>query len=166
MSVNNLMNKEAIAKIKELAESIDFNLMATDLSSIPLHAIPMSTKKVDEHGNILFLSGKDSMHNSNILKDKRVQLFYGKPSGMEFLNVYGSASILDDQHLIDELYGSSDDNWFEGKDDPNISVISVEPEDVYYWDTKNNMLVSLIKMGVGAVTGKKTDPSEEGEIKL
>ncbi len=166
MAVNNLTNEEARKKIKELAESIDFNLMATDLDTVPLHAIPMSTKKVDKEGNIWFLSGRDSKHNTNIEKDGRVHLFYCKPGGMEFLNVYGNAEILDNKKIIDELYDSSDDNWFDGKDDPNVSIISVVPKDVYYWDTKNNMLVSLLKMGVGAVTGKKTDPSEEGEIKV
>jgi general stress protein 26 len=42
--------------------------------------------------------------------------------------------------------------WFkEGKEDPNISLIKVIPEDAYYWDTKNNKMVSLIKFAMGAI---------------
>ena len=26
--------------------------------------------------------------------------------------------------------------WFDGKDDPNVSILRIAPEDVYYWDTK------------------------------
>ncbi len=166
MATKNLSNTDAVSKLKELATSIDFALMATQLDKFPLHAIPMSTKKVDSKGNIWFLSGKDSTHNKNINKDSKVQLFYSKAMAMEFLTVYGKAEIVDDQIIVDDLYQSSDDNWFDGKTDPNISAIKVIPEDAHYWDTKDNMLISLIKMGVGTVTGEKKDLSEQGNLKV
>lgn len=50
--MNNLYDKEAISKVKEMAEPIDFTMMATNLSQQPIHAIPMSTKKVDDNGFI------------------------------------------------------------------------------------------------------------------
>ena len=55
MSEKNLFNKEAKEKLKELAESIDFTIMVTDLGSKPPHTIPMSTKEVDDDGCILSL---------------------------------------------------------------------------------------------------------------
>ena len=166
MATKNLSNTDAISKLKGLATSIDFALMATQLDKLPLHAIPMSTKKVDSKGNIWFLSGKDSTHNKNINKNPQVQLFYSKAMAMEFLTVYGKAEIVIDQIIIDDLYQSSDDNWFNGKTDPNISAIKVVPEDAHYWDTKDNMFISLIKMGVGTVTGEKKDLSEQGNLKV
>lgn len=166
MSIKNLLSIEAKQKIKELAESIDFNLMATDLQNIPLHAIPMSTKKVDEDGCIWFLSGKDSTHNSNIIKDKKVHLFYAKSGAFEFMNIFGHAYIVEDRDIIKDLYQKSDDNWFKGKDDPNLSAIKVEPKDARYWDTKDGMFISLLKMGVGVITGKKADLGEEGKLKI
>jgi general stress protein 26 len=45
MSQKNLYNQEAKDKIKELAESIDFAMMCTNLQNIPFHSIPMSTKE-------------------------------------------------------------------------------------------------------------------------
>lgn len=166
MGRKTLFKKEATEKIKELAESIDFNMMATDLRSVPLHAIPMSTKKVDANGDIWFLSGKASLHNINIHKDDQVHLFYAKPGAFEFMNVHGKAFILEDRTIIHELYQSSDDTWFDGKDDPNVTDIRIVPHDAHYWDTKHNMLVSMLKMGYGAITGNKADLSEEGEIRL
>lgn len=166
MSDKNLFNDEAKKKIKEMAESIDFNMMATDLESIPLHTVPMSTKKVDYNATIWFLSGKDSKHNSNIQKDNRVHLFYAKAGAFEFLSIYGKASIINDRSIIEELYQKSDDNWFDGVNDPNICALRIEPSDAHYWDTKDNMLVSLLKMGYGALTGKKTNLGEEGQLKL
>ncbi|MFB9053853.1 hypothetical protein ACFFVB_12270 [Formosa undariae] len=51
MSNENLYKDEAKLKIKDMAEDIDFTMMATNLKELPLHMIPMSTKKVDEDGS-------------------------------------------------------------------------------------------------------------------
>ena len=44
MSKQNLINDEAKAKLTEMANNIDFTLMATGLDKAPFHTIPMSTK--------------------------------------------------------------------------------------------------------------------------
>ena len=165
MSTENLYNDEAKKKIKDMAEDMDFAMLASDLKQLPLHMVPMSTKKVDAHGNILFLSDKSSTHNQNIKKDPNIHLIYANKGSMQFLNVYGTATINTDRKIIDEVYGKSDDAWFDGKDDPNITVISVKPTESYYWDPKNNKLVALVKMGVGAITGNEPDLMDVGKIK-
>ncbi|TDT45249.1 general stress protein 26 [Maribacter spongiicola] len=166
MATKHLFNKSAQDKIKELAEAIDFTMLATNLSKRPIHAIPMSTKKVDENGNIWFLSNKHSTHNANIHIDEEIHLFYAKAMSMEFMNVYGTAEILEDRSIISKFYQKSDDNWFNGENDPNITAIKVTPKDAHYWDTKNNMLISLFKMGIGAFTGEKPDLGEEGKLTI
>ena len=166
MSNTNLYNEEARKKIKEMAENIDFTMMATNLKQMPLQMVPMSTKKVDDMGNIWFLSNKNSTHNQNLLENPNLHLIYSNKGDMQFLNVYGIATITTDRQKIEELYSKSDDTWFEGKDDPNITAISVRPEEAYYWDPKNNKLVTLIKMGVGAITGNEPDLMDQGKIKL
>ncbi|MBT0607007.1 pyridoxamine 5'-phosphate oxidase family protein [Aequorivita echinoideorum] len=166
MSTKNLYSDEAKKKLKELAESIDFCMMATHLNNQPFHVVPMSTKKVDDAGNIWFLSNKTSTHNKSIETDGKTHLIYSKTSSFEFLSVYGSASIRTDKTIIKKLYGNSDDAWFDGIDDPNISAIEVKPNEVYYWDTKNGKFVSLLKMVGGAITGNEPDLGEEGKIKI
>lgn len=166
MSTENLNSNEAKEKLKELAEGIDFCFMATNLGANPGHAIPMSTKEVCEHGNIWFLSNKNSQHNQNIAADPHTELYYGKPGSMEFLVVFGEASISTDRAMIDKLYGKADDTWFEGKDDPNVSVIKVTPKDAHYWEPKGNVLVSLVKIGIGYVTGKKQELGDEGDLSI
>ncbi len=166
MSTENLSALDARKKLKELAEGIDFAFMATNLSNQGAHAIPMSTKSVDDAGDIWFLSNKNSTHNQHINEHGVAQLFYCKPGSMEFLNVFGKATISTDKSIIDKLYGKSDDNWFEGKDDPNITALRITPTDAHYWEPKSNALVSLVKMGVGLVTGKTQDIGAEGELKV
>lgn len=166
MSTENLKNTEALKKLKKLATSIDFAFLATDLKNQPIDAIPMSTKRVDDDGSIWFLSNANSDHNANIQKDPKAQLFYSKPGDFEFLSVYGEAEITRDRTILDELYGKSDDAWFDGKDDPNLTAIKFRPISAQYWDSKSNKLVSLLKMAYGAVTGEKTDLGETGSLQV
>ena len=166
MSKNNLFNEEAKAKIKELAENIDFAMMETHLGAKPTHIIPMSTKDVDDDGCIWFLSNKNSEHNSYIDADNNIQLIYSKPGDMEFMTVFGQAFISTERPVLEKYYGKSDDAWFDGIDDPNLTAIKVIPKDAHYWDTKNGKLVSLLKMGMGALTGEKQDLGEHGNLKI
>ena len=166
MSTENLNNTEALKKMRKLVEDIDFCMMLTDLNTQPISAIPMSTKKVDEAGNIWFLSGKESEHNTNISKDSKTQLLYSENSDMEFISIYGSATIHTDKNIIDELYEKSDDAWFKDKNDSNITALKFDPSEAYYWDTKQNKYITLLKMGVAAITGDKIDAGEKGKLNL
>ncbi|NRT14924.1 general stress protein 26 [Flavobacterium sp. 28A] len=166
MSIKNLFSEEAKQKIKDLATDIDFAMFATGLKDNPLHMVPMSTKKVDDSGQIWFLSNKNSQHNKNIIQNSAMHLIYSDPSKMKFLNVFGQAKVSTDIDIIKELYKSSDDAWFEGVNDPNITAIAVIPAEVFYWDPKNNTLVTLLKMGMGALTGDEPDLMDQGKLNV
>ena len=56
--------------------------------------------------------------------------------------------------------------WFnEGYDDPELTLIKIDPDDGYYWDTKDGKVISLIKMVAGAITGKELNSGVEGRIR-
>lgn len=166
MSQKNLYHQDAKDKIKELAEDIDFTMMCTNLTNAPFHSIPMSTKEVDEDGNIWFLSNKDSHHVRHLLEDNRSTLLYSKPGNMSFLKVYGNSQIVYNKGRIEELYSSTDDAWFDGVNDPNLCAIKLEPQEAEYWEPKHNKLVSLFKMGVGAIIGSEPDMGNAGSLKI
>lgn len=163
----NLINTEAIAKIKDLARDANICHFVTNLSNTPLSSRPMATQKVDDEGNIWFLSDKDSNKNHDIQADNRVQLFYSANSSYEYLSIYGTAEIVFDKEKIHEMWTDFAKAWFTGgEDDPAISLLKVAPQDGYYWDTKNNKIVSLIKIAKSIVTGKTDDDGIEGTLKV
>lgn len=166
MSTENLSDTEARKKLKELVKSIKVAMMVTALDKKPLSAIPMFSKKVQDDGSIWFLSLKNSEHNKHIKNDKEVQLLYSDPSDFEFLSVFGTAEIITDKKILKELYDPKIDNWFDGPDDPNLTAIKFSSKDAHYWNTKSNSYISLLKMGVAAVTGKQQDIGKKGDLKL
>lgn len=166
MSTKNLTSHEALEKMRTLVDDIKTAMLLTDLKKQPISAIPMTTKEIDEKGDIWFLSGMNSEHNSNIVKNPQVQLLYSDPSGMEFISIYGMATVITDDEKLKKLYSNSDDAWFEGKDDPNLTALKITPKEAYYWDTKQNKYISLFKMGLAAASGNKADVGEKGKLEL
>lgn len=166
MSTEKLNKEESRKKLRQLVEDIKIAMMITGFNRKPISAVPMTSKKVDQEGNIWFLSLRNSDHNNDLLKNNDVQLLYSEPSDMEYLSVYGEAEITTQKSILDDLYNKADDNYFEGKNDPNLTAIKVKPQEAYYWDTKTNKYVTLLKMGVGAITGNEQDIGEKGKLNL
>jgi general stress protein 26 len=164
--VKNLVSKEAVDKIKELATGADICMFTTSLSKLPLSARPMSTVDVDEEGNIWFISQRSSDKNKEIDADNRVQLFYASRNNAEYLSVYGEATVVIDKALFKEKWVVEAKAWMEkGTDDPEMSLIKVIPVDSYYWDTKHNSIVALLKMASAIITGKKAEDDDGVEGK-
>ena len=167
MSIENLTQKQATDKLKELVKAADIGMFTSGLTKLPLDSRPMATQDADDEGNLWFFSKKDSTKNEEIEKDNRVQIFYANKSSSEYLSVYGTAEIFYDRQKIKDLWTPMAKAWFtEGEDDPSITVIKVTPVDVYYWDTKNNKLVSLIKIAAAVVSGKTMDDGVEGKLEV
>lgn len=166
--VKDVSNNEAIEKIKQLAEKAQTCLFCTKIETGKSFSTrPMSAQKVDNAGNIWFLSDKDSTKNMEVEDDDHVQLLFSGSNHSDFLSVYGKATILYDKAKIKELWEPIVKTWFqEGVDDPRISVIKVTPEEGYYWDTKHGKLVALAKMLTSMVSGKTMDDGIEGTIKI
>jgi len=163
----NLMGKEAVDKIKELAEKAGSCFFCTDIKTgKPFDTRPMAPEKIDDEGNFWFLSSSDSHKNEELERDSSVQLLFQGSSYSDYLSIYGKAVISKDKAKIKELWDPMMKTWFtEGEDDPRITVIQVIPSEGYYWDTKHGMAVATVKRIFGAIKGETYDDSIEGNIK-
>lgn len=166
MSTENLNKEESQKKLRKLVDDIKVAMMVTGLEKKPINAIPMRTKKIDDLGNIWFISSASSEHNKNLQANEQVHLLYSDPNDNEFVTLYGQAEITKDRAILEDLYSATTDNWFDGADDPNLSAIKVKPVEAYYWDSKTNKYVTLLKMGIGALTGNNQDIGEKGKLNL
>lgn len=162
----NLTANDAVEKIREIATGANICMFISSLTSLPLNARPMATQEVDDEGNIWFMSNRHSNKDLEIKDDDRVQLLYSHTGSYEYLSIFGHAELINDMNKIKELWTPMAKTWFkEGKDDPDIELIKVTPEDAYYWDTKDNKMVSLIKFAMGAVgITPKDDGGIEGRL--
>lgn len=166
MSTKNLSREEALEKLKELTEKARVCMFTTNLDSLPLTSRPMSLQECDKEGNLWFISSSDSNKNFEIGDDKRVQLFFMNNSNSEYVSVFGDAYIYKDKATIEDKWSVFANAWFDGKDDPKVSIIRIEPKDTYYWDTKAGKLVTMLSFAKAIISGKETDNSDGIEGKL
>lgn len=163
-----LMGQKALEKIRELTDKASTCFFCTNITNgKPFSVRPMALQKIDDNGCFWFLSSSDSHKDKEIMTDEHVQLLFQGSEYSDYLNIYGAATANKDKQKIRELWKPILKTWFtEGVDDPRISVIKVDPVEGYYWDTKHNMAIGLIKRVAGAIIGKTLDDSIEGNLRV
>jgi len=144
----NLSGGEATKKMSEMIEKTKSCFFSTMVAMGETGgARPMSVQKIDDQGNLWFLSANDNSTSKEIHANPKVHLYF---QGADFLHLYGVARISEDKQKIKELWEPGFTTWFsEGENDPRICVIKVTPTGGYYWDSNHGNALPGIKMLVG-----------------
>ena len=153
-----LTGKEARDRVKELVEDIDFTMLTTQDDAGRLVSRPMSTREMDDNGDIWFFTADDSKKVDEVSADRDVNLAYCDAKGMRYVSVAGRASVVHDDAKMQELYSPSLDIWFEdGLDTPGIALLKVAPVEIEFWEPSQNKLVMAAGMLKALVTKDTPD---------
>ncbi|UYQ91764.1 pyridoxamine 5'-phosphate oxidase family protein [Chitinophaga horti] len=163
-----LRGPEAIEKLKALSDKAKSCFFCTRIiGGEAFSTRPMAVQKIDDAGNLWFLSAIDSYKNKHLQADPYVQLLFQGSAHSDFMSIYGHATVNQDKAIIKELWNPILKTWFtEGENDPRITVIKVTPRKGYYWDTKHGQFVAFAKQIAGAITGQTLDDSIEGKLTI
>lgn len=163
--LRNLAGPKALRKLQDLATGIC--MFTTFTGQRPDPSRPMAVQGVDEQGALYFFSAASSDKNKELAADPAVQLYFAKESASEYLSIYGHATISRDRDQIAQYWNPFVKTWFQGgQDDPDLTLMRVQPATMHYWDTKHNQMVALLKVAASLVTGKTMDDGVEGELAL
>ena len=158
--------EEAIKKIQELTEGIDF-CMLTTMDGGVLRSRPMSTQDADFTGDLWFFTSEDTHKIDEIEKDNRVAVAYSKPGDSTYLSVSGKGSISKDRARMEELWSPVLKAWFpDGLNDPKLCLLKVEVEQAEYWEGSSSTLVQLFGMVKAIATGQEADYGENRKMIL
>jgi general stress protein 26 len=61
--------------------------------------------------------------------------------------------VLEDRALIRELWTTAAEAWWDGPDDPGVSVIEVTPIDAQFWEGPHGLAASVAMMVAAATSG-------------
>jgi general stress protein 26 len=157
---------EAINKLKELLEGIDF-CMLTTIDQGHLRSRPMSTQEFEFDGDLWFFTSENTHKIEEIKKDNRVNVAYSKPDDNTYVSVSGRAEVVKDKAKIDELWSPILKAWFpEGKDDPKLCLLKIPVEQAEYWDAPSSSIVQLFGMVKAIATGTEADYGENKKLDL
>lgn len=160
----NLSNEEAAKKFKKLVNDINVCMFITNDQDND-HTRPMATIDIEDNGTLWFFTDVRSIKVEEVSNSQAVHLVYAHPGKESYLDVWGNASVLTDKQAIKDKWSPIVKAWFpDGVNDPNISLLKVEPRDVYYWDAETGKMISFLKIAASAVTGKKLAEGAEGKL--
>jgi len=149
---------DALARVKELVEDIDFTMLTTTDDDGNLVSRPMSTRQMDESGDIWFFTSEDTEKVEEARAHRDVGLSYCDAKGMRYVSVGGQASVVHDRAKMDELYSPSLDIWFEdGLDTPGIALLKVTPAVTEFWEPSKGKIAMAAGMLKSLVTKDTPD---------
>lgn len=152
---------EAAARVKELVEDIDVAMLTTLDADGRLVSRPMSTRQMDDAGDIWFFTAEDTKKVDEARADHDVNLAYGDAKGMRYVSVAGRAAVVHDEAKMTELFSPSLDVWFEqGLDTPGIALLRVTPVETEFWEPAHGK----IAMAAGMLTSLFTKDTPDDDI--
>ena len=162
----NLQDKEAVKKFKDLVNDIRVCMFITEFSETK-HTRPMATIEVEEDGTLWFFTDIRSIKVEEVAAENTVHLVYAHPGKESYVDVWGHASIVTDKQQLKDKWSPIVKAWFPGGvDDPNLALLKVNPDNVYYWDSATGKMMAFLKIAASAVTGKKLSEGEEGKLQV
>lgn len=162
---DNKTRAEAIEKLNELINDIDFAMLTTVDTDGVLRSRPMSTQKAEFDGTLWFFTNDATHKVDEIERDNRVNVSYAKPEDNVYVSVSGAASISKDRQKMEELWNPILKAWFpKGLDDPHICLLRVDVEQAEYWDSPSSTLVQIVGFVKAMVTGKRADGGENEKV--
>jgi len=109
-----------------------------------LRSRPMVTQRTAFDGSLWFLTARAAGKTGEIRDRQVVHVTFVSPADNRFVWATGTASVVDDQSKVNEVWHAGYQAWFpEGPGEGTIALIKVRVEEAEYWDPKANRMVLL-----------------------
>lgn len=128
--------------------------------SVDGHARPMTAQvEGDEGGPIWFFTATDNQLFQQITPGARAMAHFASKGHDVWATLHGSLSTTQDRATIDRLWNPFVAAWYDGKDDPKIALIRLDPESAEIWIDASSIIAG-IKMLIGI------DPKKDYQDKV
>lgn len=152
-------------KINDLIKNIRTVIFTFSNTEGHLHAAPMTTQNREFNGQVWFIGSKKSELCQSIQTDSQVNLAYVTSSN-HYVSIHGTANLVDDQSILDELWSPAYEAFFEnGKQDPDVQLIQVNAHGAQYWESAG-MIATLYKLTKAAISGEKQELGTSDTVRL
>lgn len=145
--MSELTGTEALERAKALVHDIDITMLTTQDAEGHLVSRPMSTREMDERGDVWFFTSDETKKVDEVAAEHDVGLAYCDAKGMRFVSIAGRASVVHDRARMEQLWTPSLDIWFEdGLETPDIALLRVTPARMEFWEPAHGKLVMAAGM--------------------
>ena len=159
--------KTELKKFKELIENIKTGILITHSPMGELNGRPMAITHVDLYGGLWFFTENFSNKVKEIAKNRQVYISFAHTPDNFYAFVSGIATMVEDKKKMEELWTPAMRDWFPGGlEQPGISLLKVEPQEVEYWEGSSSKIVILFKMLSAMFKGETYTDGQHGKLEL
>jgi general stress protein 26 len=158
------MKKDDIATFWERLTAIRAGLLGTQNGAARM--VPMSHQLRDRDATIWFITARDT-DLAEATEHGHTEASYMIAEGGEGLYavIQGELMQNNDPVLLDELWSTVADSWFEGgKTDPRICVLGLVPKSAEVWLTPTSGLSFAFNIVRAQLTGDEPEMGSHGEL--
>jgi general stress protein 26 len=152
----------------ELVEHFRTAMLITHGQNGSMRARPMAVARLAPGSDAYFATSVEMPKVQEILFDPNVLISFQGSS--EYAVIEGTAELVRDRRLIEELWQESWRAWFPGgREDPALCLIKVTPRCGEYWDNSGAEGISYLFEGVRAIfQGRraKEGPAQHAKVDL
>ena len=147
-------------KLIDLIQHFDNAMLVTKTDDGSLDARPMAIADATEGGALWFVSDRTSGKINDLAHDRHVAVTM--QNSCRFVALSGECRIVDDQAIVEALWKDSWQVWSpQGKTDPSIVLLNVEPARGEYWDNSGVAGIKyLINAGKAVLHGEPAETSK------
>lgn len=139
--------------------------MTVMLEADGIDARPMTAQVDDEPGSIWFFTSSDTEMGTGLKSAKKARISFASKGHDLFAHIHGSLRKDNDQAQIDRHWNRFVAAWFEGKDDPKVTLLRFDPDKAEVWKDASS-LVAGVKMLLGLGDPKEDFKDKAAEISL
>jgi general stress protein 26 len=151
-------------KVHDLLKSFSTAMFVTLGGEGRLEARPMHIAQVEDADEICFLTGQGGTLAGELHTEPVVLLTFQKDNSV-YLSLHGRARADHDAARIKELWKEPYKVWFPlGPDDPDITLVCVEPIDAEYWDNRGANKLEYLFKAAKAYVKKETPQISDGDL--
>jgi len=156
-----------LQKVKEIVDEVKVAMLVTENEEGQLRSRPMYTSDYDESGNIWFFTNEYSGKVEELQNDRSINLSYAHPGKADYLSISGRAYVMEEEDKMKELWSPMLKAWFpDGLESERLALLKVVPQQAEYWESSDNKLMRLFKVGTAALTDGKSSVGKHEKINL
>jgi general stress protein 26 len=156
-----ISESEKRQRLKKLISDFDTAMLVTRTADGGLRSRPLAIADNREDGALYFSTAIESSKVQELEADPHVNVTM--QDKRRFVSVTGTARVVRDHALIERLWSEAWKIWFpQGKDDPSLRILIVEPTEAAYWDASGIQgLKYLFESAKAYVTGTRPDSDDD-----
>jgi general stress protein 26 len=150
-------------QLEELLKDFRTAMCVTRNIAGEMHSRPVTIAEVTDDCTIYIPTSSASGKAAEIEADPHVNL--SLQSATKFVSITGRATMSHDRALIERLWSDTWKLWFpEGKDDPDLVILTVQPHTGEYWDESGTRGIRYLFQAAAALArGEKGDRAEHDQ---